>query len=349
MQTGEVIRKYRKERNMTQEEMAKRLGVTAPAVNKWEKGVSQPDITLLAPIARLLGITLETLMSFHEVLSAEEIGEIIKEVDRKFETDSYDEVFLHAAGMIQKYPNCHQLIWQLAMVLDARCMMDETVDSEKYETQIREWYVRALESTEETVQRNAAGSLFQYYFRKENYEEAERYISYFSEEDPERKRKQAVIYSGTGRREEAYKTYEEILFSGYQMLSSVMHSLYMLSVEDTSLERAKMWIEKESGLAELFDMGVYRAESCKLDLATWEKDEEKTFSVVKNLLDSMEQMSGFSESDMYAHLKFKGVEQSFYVQLRKNLIKLFRSEDFSYMEHSPEWKKLVGSSCKEER
>ena len=40
MQTGEVIRKYRKKRNMTQEEMAVRLGVTAPAVNKWENGVS---------------------------------------------------------------------------------------------------------------------------------------------------------------------------------------------------------------------------------------------------------------------------------------------------------------------
>ena len=41
MQIGEVIRKYRKEKNMTQKEMAHRLGVTTPAVNKWEKGVSQ--------------------------------------------------------------------------------------------------------------------------------------------------------------------------------------------------------------------------------------------------------------------------------------------------------------------
>ena len=39
MQIGEVIRKYRKEQNMTQEQMAQRLGVTTPAVNKWENGV----------------------------------------------------------------------------------------------------------------------------------------------------------------------------------------------------------------------------------------------------------------------------------------------------------------------
>lgn len=41
MQLGQVIRKYRKNKNMTQEEMGGRLGVTAPAVNKWENGVSQ--------------------------------------------------------------------------------------------------------------------------------------------------------------------------------------------------------------------------------------------------------------------------------------------------------------------
>lgn len=41
MEMGEVIRQYRKKKGLTQEELAKRLGVTAPAVNKWEKGVSQ--------------------------------------------------------------------------------------------------------------------------------------------------------------------------------------------------------------------------------------------------------------------------------------------------------------------
>ena len=37
---GEIIRENRKRMGLTQEEMANRLGVTAPAVNKWENGVS---------------------------------------------------------------------------------------------------------------------------------------------------------------------------------------------------------------------------------------------------------------------------------------------------------------------
>ena len=61
MQIGEVIRTYRKKQNLTQEEMANRLGVSAPAVNKWENGSSLPDISMLAPVARLLEITPDIL------------------------------------------------------------------------------------------------------------------------------------------------------------------------------------------------------------------------------------------------------------------------------------------------
>ena len=46
MDIGVVIKKYRKEAGMTQEEMANRLGVTTPAVNKWENSNSKPDIEL---------------------------------------------------------------------------------------------------------------------------------------------------------------------------------------------------------------------------------------------------------------------------------------------------------------
>lgn len=40
MKINEIIRQRRIERNLTQEQVANYLGVTAPAVNKWEKGVS---------------------------------------------------------------------------------------------------------------------------------------------------------------------------------------------------------------------------------------------------------------------------------------------------------------------
>ena len=93
MEIGQVIREYRKKKNITQEEMANRLGVTAPAVNKWENGISQPDIMLLAPIARLLNITPDILLSFEEELREEEINNIVYQINEKFKSESYEEVF----------------------------------------------------------------------------------------------------------------------------------------------------------------------------------------------------------------------------------------------------------------
>lgn len=118
MSIGSVIREYRRGKNMTQKQMANYLGVTAPAVNKWENGHSLPDITLLSPIARFLEISLDMLLSFHETLSNEEINKIITELDSKLREETYAEAFHFAKVKIERYPNCHQLIWQLAVILD---------------------------------------------------------------------------------------------------------------------------------------------------------------------------------------------------------------------------------------
>lgn len=82
MAIGDIIRKYRKNKGMTQEEMAACLGVTTPAVNKWEKGNTLPDITLLVPIARLLGITTDELLSFKIELADEEINQYLSNVQK---------------------------------------------------------------------------------------------------------------------------------------------------------------------------------------------------------------------------------------------------------------------------
>ena len=115
MNIGNVIKKYRKELGYTQEEMANRLGVTTPAVNKWENGNSNPDIELLAPIARLLHISLDILLSFHENLTDLEIEELIHKMDKMFSEEGFEKTYQWAVNTIKEYPNCNLLIWQLAV------------------------------------------------------------------------------------------------------------------------------------------------------------------------------------------------------------------------------------------
>ncbi len=148
MKIGEIIRKYRKEKNLTQEEMANRLGVTAPAVNKWENGNSMPDIALITPICRLLEISPDTLFSFHEELTAEEISLFILELNEKLKTEPYAHVFSWAKKKLEEYPNCEQLLYQTALVLDAWRKTHDIPDAETYDTYICTCYTRALESRE---------------------------------------------------------------------------------------------------------------------------------------------------------------------------------------------------------
>ncbi len=62
MKINHMIREKRKALSLTQEQLAALLGVSTPGVNKWEKGSSYPDITLLPALARVLKTDLNTLL-----------------------------------------------------------------------------------------------------------------------------------------------------------------------------------------------------------------------------------------------------------------------------------------------
>ena len=333
MQIGEVIRKYRKSADMTQEEMANRLGVTAPAVNKWENGNSYPDITLLAPIARLLGISTDELLSYHEELSSEEIQALVRTADNKFQTENYEDVFHWIKKELEKYPNCDQLIWQMAVMLDANRLMKDLPDSGNYADYICSCYTHVLGSTDETLRCHAADSLFGFYMRKEEYETAGKYLQYFSVQNPERKRKQAEIYQKTGRIQEAYKTYEELLFAEYQVVNGILTGMYMLALQENNSSKAHLLIDKQSGLARLFEMGKYYEASCRLDLAAFEQDAKSAAEIMSQMLDSVDHIFSFRSSPLYEHMTFKDPQSDFIEKLKNKLISCFQDkETFNFLE-----------------
>ncbi len=319
MQIGEVIRMYRKEKNMTQEEMAKRLGVSTPAVNKWENGNSMPDIALLAPIARLLEVSLDVLLSYQQDLSESEISQLMQELNQRLKEESYKKAFDWAENKIRLYPNSEMLIWQMAAVLDAHRLMKAIPDGEQYDEKILSWYQQALGSSNETIRSGAADSLFHYYFHKEMYDQAEAYLAYFSEQNPERKRKQASVYAKTGRIQEAYKAFEELLFSGYQMLSMVFHSIFMLAIEEKNVEKARKMAVKQSELARLFEMGRYHEISCQLELAEMDQNEVRKQKILQEMMECVDEIAGFTRSELYEHMVFKEVSTEFIEEVKESL------------------------------
>ena len=76
--TGATIRRLREERKLKQEELADRIFVSSKTVSKWETGQGLPDITLLEPLAKALGISVLELFSGDEVRNRNRSADILK-------------------------------------------------------------------------------------------------------------------------------------------------------------------------------------------------------------------------------------------------------------------------------
>ena len=78
---GEIISALRKEKGMTQKDLADKMGVTDKAVSKWERNLSCPDISSIPKLAEILGTGVETLMDVtpksEEKTSPDQIVEIV--------------------------------------------------------------------------------------------------------------------------------------------------------------------------------------------------------------------------------------------------------------------------------
>ena len=365
MDIGNVNRTYRKKLRLTQAEMAERLGVTTPAVNKWENNNTQPDIGLLAPIARLLGITTDTLLSFRESLTEEDISLFVKELNRKLDTETYEKAFAYARETIEEYPACAKLIWSLAIVLDSRSAVDSqseedgqdtansqnTTEKTDYDDQIRLWYLRALEADDYAIRKSAANSLFSLYIREKQYEKAQECLVYFPEDDPERKRRQALLYSRTGKKEEAYKAYENLMMWSYNCLKMVLNDLRILYMKDGDHPMAHQLVEVESGLASLFQMGTYQEASAGLELAALEKDVEETARIMRILLEDYDTLMDFTRSSLYRHIcSTPKPMPAFAGRVKKTLAKGFVDEEtFGYMRDNAFWEKLRQEENKRDR
>ena len=76
--TGTMIRKLREDRKMTQTELAERLFVSDKTISKWETGKGLPDITLLEPLAKVLGISTIELLAGENVRNKNRCANILR-------------------------------------------------------------------------------------------------------------------------------------------------------------------------------------------------------------------------------------------------------------------------------
>ena len=147
MKINQIIREKRKELSLTQEQIAEFLGVSTPAVNKWEKGSTYPDITLLPALARLLKMDLNTLLSFNEDLTDIEIENFVNELDKVVQEQDYQTAFRMAIDKLHEYPTCDRLIYSAILYLEGALTLYNVSATEQYQ-EIYETYYKRLVTSE---------------------------------------------------------------------------------------------------------------------------------------------------------------------------------------------------------
>jgi len=136
----ENIRSLRRERGLTQEQLAEALGVTVGAVSKWESGANTPDISVIAELADFFGISVDALLGFTLQADAEE--KLAKRIFELASEKRYTEAAAEAEKALIKYPNSFITVRACANMY---CLMGiELSDNNAHRRQL-ELYERALE------------------------------------------------------------------------------------------------------------------------------------------------------------------------------------------------------------
>ena len=113
---AENIRAFRKEKGLTQEQLAEVFGVTVGAVHKWEAGMSTPDISLIMDIADFFDTSMDVLTGFEVRDNSAKV--LAKRLRRM--TDSMDPNGpAEAEKALKKYPNSFSIVYECAYLYRA--------------------------------------------------------------------------------------------------------------------------------------------------------------------------------------------------------------------------------------
>jgi len=114
---GKTIVRKRKEKGITQEELANFIGVSKASVSKWETGHSYPEIIFLPQLAAYFNVSLDELMGYEPQMTMEDIRELYAKLLKEFETEAFDDVKKHCDEIIKKYFSCFPLLYQIGILL----------------------------------------------------------------------------------------------------------------------------------------------------------------------------------------------------------------------------------------
>lgn len=124
----ENLKKYRILKDLTQEDVAEFLGITAQSVSKWERGESYPDITFLPALANIFETSVDLLIGMDTIRAEETRYNIHKKAVAYQRSGDYDMAEKTYRDALLIYPNKPGMILGLASTLALKGNTDEAIE-----------------------------------------------------------------------------------------------------------------------------------------------------------------------------------------------------------------------------
>lgn len=255
MNIGTNIYTLRKEKKITQAQLAEKLGVSEQSVSKWENNQCAPDVSLFPVIAEYFGVSIDRLFGYHMNSYAEEVKAIIKAADDSM--DTYKEIEIISEGL-KKYPNSPDLKIYLAFSLSMvnRMSKDETERNEAVTKAIR-LCTEVIDTCGDNKQVDSAlDMLTRIYNETGNYSKAEEAISKMSADSYSARIVGMVSMFGfkkcyTEQEQFAQDSLWKLYWTMNHVFACITHS-YMVNKE---YEKAIAFYEAYEKLLSVFDSG----------------------------------------------------------------------------------------------
>lgn len=345
MKINDIIKKKRITLGMTQEQVADYLGVSTPAVNKWEKGGCYPDITLLPALARLLKVDLNTLLSFNDDLSEKEIGDFLNELYEVVSTKGFNTAYEVAIDKIQQFPNCYKLILSTATMLSGMICMFGVDNREYYEEQIEALYVRVLESEDLEVRNEATSMLINKYLERNEYKKAQSCIDKLPTVTYDKNMLQGRLYIKKGEFDKASELFSYKLIEASTDIFTILISMMEIALKDGRKEDAKYFAEILEKTTDLYDLWDYNGQVGYFQLYSDEKDADNFVIVLKKMLEAMKKPWNPSKSKLYANMKVNQSEEGFeqFIDTFVNTLKSDIEGELGFVKNNEEFNELINN------
>lgn len=259
---SDVITAKRREKSWTQEQLACAVGVSAPAVSKWETGVTYPDITLLSPIARALETTVDELLSYRNELSADDVTHFTKKASDIYKSEGFDPGWDYCQELLREYPNSIPLKYYLGSLFQSFLLFKPDMDREK----IQKYYRGAADIYEEVLLRGAPEFTYHatlilvgYYTALNELDRAEELLDSLPKTKVDPDLLYPSIYAIRGRNEDAIKMIQDNIRRYVSQISQELTLLCAFAREREDMDAADALAKTNFEMTKLFAIREHAA------------------------------------------------------------------------------------------